>query len=71
MDEKIKGRIEEIGLTAKICAGMVADWVDGYCQVCRHYFDTPQLVHFGAKVYSLRERVIEAPERPESHGDAI
>jgi len=57
MDEKIKARISEVGLTAKICAGMVVDWVDGYCQVCRHYFDTPQLVHFGAKVYSLRERV--------------
>jgi hypothetical protein len=56
MDEKIKARISEVGLTAKICAGMVVDWVDGYCQVCRHYFDTPQQVHFGAKVYSLRQR---------------
>ena len=66
MDEKIKGRIEEIGLTTKICAGMVADWVDGYCQVCRHYFDTPQLVHFGARVYSLRERVDLPPEGQET-----
>ena len=65
MDEKIKARINEVGLTAKICAGMVVDWVDGYCQVCRHYFDTPQLVHFGAKVYSLRERVDQPPEGQE------
>ena len=57
MDEEIKGRIEEIGLTAKICAGMVVDLVDGYCQVCRRYFDTPQLIHFGTEVYSLRQRV--------------
>ena len=57
MDEKIKERLAEGGLTAQICAGMVVDWVDGYCQVCRHYFDTPQLVHFGAETYSLRQRV--------------
>jgi hypothetical protein len=62
MDEKIKARIGEVGLTAQICAGMVVDRVDGYCQVCHHYFDTPQLVHFGAKLYSLRERVEVAPK---------
>ena len=56
MDETMKGRIKEIGLTAKICTGMAVDWVDGYCQVCRHYFDTPQLVHFNSDVYSLRQR---------------
>ena len=66
MDDKIKGKLAEVGLTAKICAGMVADWVDGYCQVCRHYFDTPQLIHFGAEVYSLRERVDLPPERQET-----
>ena len=59
-------RIEEIGLTARICVGMVEDWVDGYCQVCRHYFDTPQLVHFGTEVYSLRERVDLPSERHET-----
>ena len=65
-NEKIKGRVEEIGLTARICVGMVEDWVDGYCQICRHYFDTPQLVHFGAEVYSLRERVDLPPKGHET-----
>jgi len=71
MDEKIKERLAEVGLTAKICAGMVADRVDGYCQVCRHYFDTPQLVHFGAKVYSLRQRTDIDQNGTQSHGEAI
>ena len=71
MDETIQERIKEIGLSARICAGMVVDLVDGYCQVCRRYFDTPQLIHFGTEVYSLRQRA-ETPVKPsQSHGEAI